>query len=221
MKIKSERLRWIDKKVRGKKILDIGFVANENINPDAHIIIRKNNPESLVVGLDTNEKKVKEYGFPDSVVAAAEKIPFENGYFSDVVMGEVIEHVIEPYPILKEIARVLETGGNFYLTTPNPYSPAGWLKHWLFSRKPYGRKNYRDFLGYIDHKIFWEPLSLCNILNTLGLEVSEITTTNPDVPYLSGFINFSTIDIWPLNRFGSYYCLIAKKKCVAKGRQID
>lgn len=213
MAIKSPRISWLAKKVRGKKILDIGFIADEGKVPEAHIAIRANNPNAHIVGLDSNERKVKEYNFPNSVVADARKIPFPDAGFDAVVMAEVIEHIIEPYPILREIARVLEPEGRFYLTTVNPYAFFSFLKYWVFQRKVFKKDHYRSFLGNYDHKIFWEPMSLCNILETLHLEVIELTTKNLGVPYLPNLFNkILDINIWPLNKMGGYYCLIAVKK---------
>ena len=43
IKKSSYRFRWIDEKIRGNKILDIGFLG-PYAKPYAHLIIRKNNP---------------------------------------------------------------------------------------------------------------------------------------------------------------------------------
>lgn len=48
-----------------------------------------------------------------------EPLPFEDNRFSNIVAGEIIEHVLEPYKFLKECYRVLKPGGRLILTTPN------------------------------------------------------------------------------------------------------
>ena len=48
-----------------------------------------------------------------------EPLPYADGQFDVVVSMDVIEHVPEPLPWLKECVRVLRSGGQLYLTTPN------------------------------------------------------------------------------------------------------
>ncbi len=50
-------------------------------------------------------------------------LPFGDGSFDAVVMCEVLEHLnFNPLPLLKEINRVIECGGLFYLSLPNQAS---------------------------------------------------------------------------------------------------
>lgn len=52
-------------------------------------------------------------------VDASRPLPFADGSFAAVLMGEVIEHVYYPERLLRELARVLGPGGVLVLTTPN------------------------------------------------------------------------------------------------------
>jgi SAM-dependent methyltransferase len=76
--------------------------------------------------------------FPDVrwLVAGAHPLPFRDGVFDAVFAGELIEHLPDPRPGVREFARVLRPGGALILTTPNrrrlanvidgserPYSP--------------------------------------------------------------------------------------------------
>lgn len=49
----------------------------------------------------------------------ADRLPFPDARFDAVVCLEVIEHVIDPRHLARELARVLRTGGTLYLSTPN------------------------------------------------------------------------------------------------------
>jgi 2-polyprenyl-3-methyl-5-hydroxy-6-metoxy-1,4-benzoquinol methylase len=53
------------------------------------------------------------------VVGADGKLPYEDGRFDVLVSMDVIEHVIEPLPWLREALRVIKPGGVLFLTTPN------------------------------------------------------------------------------------------------------
>ena len=51
-------------------------------------------------------------------VANVNKLPFEDGYFDWVVAGELIEHTEKPDELIKELMRVLKSGGTLALSTP-------------------------------------------------------------------------------------------------------
>lgn len=44
---------------------------------------------------------------------------YESGFFDAVVCSEVIEHVVHPIPIFKEIRRLIRRDGHIFLSTPN------------------------------------------------------------------------------------------------------
>ncbi|MEV4416673.1 class I SAM-dependent methyltransferase [Catellatospora sp. NPDC049609] len=46
-------------------------------------------------------------------------LPFATGSLAGVVMGELIEHVVMPPAVLRELHRVLKPGGALVVTTPN------------------------------------------------------------------------------------------------------
>jgi SAM-dependent methyltransferase len=53
------------------------------------------------------------------VVADATHLPFKDGSFSQVICSEVLEHLPEDRPALREIASVMKPGGSLILTFPN------------------------------------------------------------------------------------------------------
>jgi SAM-dependent methyltransferase len=57
---------------------------------------------------------------PDFLSDAAE-IPVKNNHFNVVVCSQLLEHVIDPIKVLKEIFRVLKPGGKLLLSTPFLY----------------------------------------------------------------------------------------------------
>ena len=75
-------------------------------------------------GLDINVSDLKQavHRFEKRaryVCAAAESLPFPNGFFDAVIMSEVLEHTINEGQSLFEVARVLRPGGTVVLTVPH------------------------------------------------------------------------------------------------------
>jgi SAM-dependent methyltransferase len=54
---------------------------------------------------------------PELVRANVESLPFEDGAFDLVLCTQVLEHVVDPSAVLRELARVLEPGGTLLLST--------------------------------------------------------------------------------------------------------
>lgn len=50
---------------------------------------------------------------------ATERFPYEENSFDTVICREVLEHVTDPYHVIKEAYRVLKPDGTLLLTTPN------------------------------------------------------------------------------------------------------
>jgi len=65
----------------------------------------------------------------------AENLPFEDGEFDTVIIGEVLEHVDSPVQVLKECKRV---GKNIYITTPNEWE-------WTEIKRPFTTKGHIRF----------------------------------------------------------------------------
>lgn len=51
--------------------------------------------------------------------APGENIPYEDKYFDKVLCSEVVEHVLDPREVLKEISRVMKDDGILSLSIPN------------------------------------------------------------------------------------------------------
>jgi len=76
-----------------------------------------------MVWLQVAARMIEAYGGrPVLAAAMAEAIPLADNAVSGVVSLDVVEHVNEPAPYLKEIDRVTKPGGFLALATPNRFS---------------------------------------------------------------------------------------------------
>lgn len=47
------------------------------------------------------------------------ELPWEEGYFDYIIMGDVLEHLMNPEDVLKKLRRYLKTGGHIIVSMPN------------------------------------------------------------------------------------------------------
>jgi len=198
-------------RIQGSIILDIGFVGKGG---KLHKSLREVHPAPVWMGIDTNLDAVMSLKISNTIGATAFNLPLASSSVDTVILAEVVEHLYDIGGIVREVQRVLQAGGLLFLTTPNPYSLLLWTNFWLLSKDLIGRSNYRRYLGAADHRVFWEPLSLVNLLYDHGLIVEELTTKNLDIPYARRFWQGARaldLPFWPFNRLGTYTCLIARR----------
>src|SRR5256885_8424616 len=79
------------------------------------------------------------------------------GGFDVITAIEVIEHVVDPLPVLRDIRRLLRPGGLFFLTTGNAGPRHGDLAGWSYVRPEI-------------HVSFFEPRTLAEALRRTGFE---------------------------------------------------
>ncbi len=104
------------------------------------------------------------------MLSIVEKMPFNDGVFDAVICSEVVEHLPNPDKALKEIARVLRTGGVMALTTPNPGNKLHKLRKFL----PSGMKAKTDEWRQMQLKIDSERKS------AIGVNLPHISELNTD-----------------------------------------
>lgn len=201
----SPRIAWLRRTVRGDRILDVGFVG-EYEESTSHRLVAEANPDATVVGLDV-KPTVGSRAADRAVRGDVFRLPFVDGAFDAVVFAEVLEHLEQPADALRELYRVLEPGGQLSITTPNPFGLYRYLRHYLF--KP--RLDPDFFLGADDHEAFLDPLSLSNLLESVGFTVTDLTFRNVTLPRVPTLPDWQLLRRFPFDRAGSYTCLVATK----------
>jgi SAM-dependent methyltransferase len=89
-------------------------------------------------------------------LGAAESLPYDDGAFDVVASFDVLEHVVDPFAALREIARVLRPGGRAYLVYPT-YLGA--------------RSSHLDYVTRVPalHRVF-DPEVIVTVVNSILME---------------------------------------------------
>lgn len=100
----------------GKKVLDVGC-------GDGTLGVGLMKQKNTVYGCDIVEKNLisaKKRGMITALVDLEKDIfPYANNFFDFVILGDVIEHIIDTDGLLQKCYKVLKPKGHIILTTPN------------------------------------------------------------------------------------------------------
>ena len=131
----------------------------------------------ITIGKETaRERNIRNVRF--FVADANQKLPFKDSFFDKLVTSDVLEHLHRRNFALKEIKRVLKSGGLLFLVTDNP--DTGWKK----KQRAHGLFYYADR----DHKYEYPEAEILDKLRSEGFEVISTETVTYDTP-LKGFID--------------------------------
>lgn len=105
------------RKLEGDKILDLGC-GNGNI-----INLLKKEREASYYGLDISENMIEEAKKRcdedvEFTVGDSENLPYQDGQFDIIICNASFHHYTNPESAIKEIKRVLKTGGTLILGDP-------------------------------------------------------------------------------------------------------
>ncbi len=108
---------WIDPlMLRGRVALDVG--CGDGARYGARV--RESGVE--IHGVDISDVAVEEArrrGIDARVASLEEPLPFQDATFDVVICLEVLEHLVDPESVAREIRRVLKPGGRALLSVPN------------------------------------------------------------------------------------------------------
>jgi ubiquinone/menaquinone biosynthesis C-methylase UbiE len=191
-KIASRRFRYIAKYAKGEKILDIGC-------KDA-IILKFLDRKVDYTGIDVcniTNRILKNKGIKvKNIDVSREKIPFPNKFFDTVIMGEIIEHLENPFFTLKEVKRVLKDDGVLIGTTTNTYNIQSFIYSFITKPKKSG------------HLYTFKDEELANLLRYSGFEKIRIERICSRIPFIE--INLPDKGIFKL--FSTFFLFVCFKK---------
>ena len=109
--------------------------------------------------------------------------------FNTILMGEFIEHLEEPYEILRSIHDKIAPGGALILSTPNPLGIPVVIAEYLCLRKFYYTKN---------HPFYFSPRWVWRLLERSGYKVTKTVGCGASIGglWLPAFVSLSYIVIY-------------------------
>ncbi|MBN1255774.1 MAG: class I SAM-dependent methyltransferase [Deltaproteobacteria bacterium] len=127
-----------------------------------------------IVGIEVNRKiaqKGKLY-YDKLIIGDVEKIklPFEKGHFDCILYGDVLEHLVDPWKVLKEHNALLKLEGVIICSIPN-------VRHYKIIKKLVfsGTWEYTEY-GILDrtHLRFFTLDSIRKMLRETGFEIRDL-----------------------------------------------
>lgn len=191
------RYEFFKTQYRPGKILDVGNLEKSG---KLHRALIERYPESEWYGLDPVEQSTVGASFKNQFVGSLEKMPFEDGQFDTVYLGQVIEHVWNPKGALDEVHRVLKRGGRVVLDTPSLYSFTRYMRYLVRGRE--------DFHTHPEHKFGFTPAILKEVLQAAGFTEVKIVIEHNMV--FKGHMWFMP-EIWPFKLVGEGLCAVGTK----------
>lgn len=206
--IRTDLINLIDSKRKNLKILEIGAAYGETL-----FYLKQNEIASEVVGVDLFEdvKNKQNYKQVDKFIFGnIEQLDLNeyNNYFDIILLPDVLEHLVEPKPVLEKIKNYLKVGGKIIVSMPN-------IRHYSALNKIVIKGDFRyEESGIFDytHMRFYCKKNIAELLLSSGYKIEK---TQSSIVNFQGFsvskiINRMTLGLF--EEFFSYqYFFVASK----------
>lgn len=102
-----------------QKVLEVGMGGGDTL-----LYIKQQKLASEAVGVDIVQLKGSNQEHPliDKLYILDlenDLLPFQENYFDVIIAGDVLEHLVDPWRVLKELTKYLKPGGYILISLPN------------------------------------------------------------------------------------------------------
>jgi 2-polyprenyl-3-methyl-5-hydroxy-6-metoxy-1,4-benzoquinol methylase len=165
--IRLDLISLIDAGSNNLKVLEVGAAYGETL-----FYLKQNGIASEVVAVDLfedisnkqNYKKVDDFIFGN--IETLELIQYNN-YFDLILLPDVLEHLIEPLPVLNKLKNYLKTDGKIIVSMPNIRHYSAINKIFIKGDFSYEEKGIFDYT----HLRFYCRKNIKKLLETAGYKV--------------------------------------------------
>jgi len=141
--IRTPLLDLIPEENRNGNVLEVGAAAG-----DTMIYAKENGYANKIFGIELTEvpdSNQNNSNFEKFIIGNIENlnIPFQNNFFDVIIMGDVLEHLVDPYTVVNNMKKYLKPNGVVIASIPN-------VRNLKTFRNIYLRKSF----NYSDQGIF-------------------------------------------------------------------
>ena len=186
---------------RSGAFLSVGFGQGDDL------VVARELGFKRVIGIDVDKGAVAKLGKEfETRVYNGKKFPVPSSSLDVVMMNNVLEHLQDPVPTIKEIARVLKKGGHAIITTPDPSQANSY---------------FSNFWADQTHVRPYHRIAVENLVKQNGFEVKRGYVRVANVPVLQAVLTrlrlypvlFFLTDVFNVFRLGiKEVCVVAVKK---------
>jgi 2-polyprenyl-3-methyl-5-hydroxy-6-metoxy-1,4-benzoquinol methylase len=174
--VRDDLIELIPRQV--KRILEVGCAGGMTGK-----VLREKGFEEIV-GIEVNGEVAKsgKCYYDKLIIGDVEEVtlPFEKEYFDCILYGDVLEHLVDPWQVLKKHHAFLKKGGTILCSIPN-------IRHYRIIKKLLfkGRWDYTED-GIMDrnHLRFFTLDSIRRMLEEAGFETKDIAKRLSGAPWL-------------------------------------
>lgn len=170
MKLLADHAKGIVLDVGASQLPNKFFDYSEKIKEVWMLDVKEHKAE-----LPTKYKKVILFDLDDLY----NPLPLPDNTIDTIILGEILEHLYNPFRVLKECKRILKADGILLISTLTPKYYLE-LIHMLIFSKP---------MGFPEHKILFTRDQIKHMLNVLGFKIRKIIGYSFWIPLIRvGFV---------------------------------
>jgi 2-polyprenyl-3-methyl-5-hydroxy-6-metoxy-1,4-benzoquinol methylase len=138
--------------------------------------LRKHKSIQFLMGLelDTQMAKIAEENFDKVIIGNIEELDFENIFgdkkFDFILLGDILEHLIDPWTITKKLAGLLNPSGKLLISIPNIQHIATFVNIYFKGKWPLNERGIFDKT----HMRFFTRKNLLDLVNIPNVQLIEM-----------------------------------------------